>query len=204
MKKITLSDIVSAAALVTVAMTAQGAHGAVLNYQFETTLNDGFFVTGAPEIDVDPNPDFIRGAFSFNDSALTGVGFESLGTDDGLQIALTEDPRVTEGLDPRAPDFPTVNFQDGELIGLDWFAVYHPFTAVAELNYPGDFIDIKGDQVNYGFDPTFYTPQDEPRQPILGTGTVEYTLVPEPTMLLGIATSALSFSALRRRKTRPV
>ncbi|MEL6136014.1 MAG: PEP-CTERM sorting domain-containing protein [Cyanobacteria bacterium J06626_23] len=200
MKNITLSGIACATALGAVALTAPSTHAAVLTYEFQATLDNGFFLTGAPEIGVEPAPDFYKGIFSFDSSALTGIGFESLGLNDGLEINLVNDPRVDETLDPRAPEFPVVNFQDGELLGLDWLAIYHPFTAVAELDYPGDFVRISGTELTDGFDPTFYTPEDEPRQPILGSGTVAYSQVPEPATLLGLATAALSLGAVHRRR----
>ena len=198
MKNITLSGVICVAVMG--AITASSAQAAVLKYEFQATLDSSIFLTGAPEIGIEPRPDFYKGIFSFDDSALSGIGFESLGTGDGLEINLVNDPRVDETLDPRVPEFPVVNFQDGELIGLDWFAVYHPFTAVPELDYPGDFVRISGTELADGFDPTFYTPEDEPRQPILGFGTVAYNQVPEPAMLLGLTTGALGLGVLRRKQ----
>ncbi|MEM9164006.1 MAG: PEP-CTERM sorting domain-containing protein [Cyanobacteria bacterium P01_F01_bin.4] len=185
-------------ALGTAAVAASPAQAAT--YRFQATLTESLFLTGAPEIDLEPNPDFYRGTFSFDDASLTGVGFESLGADANLEVSLEEDPRVDQEIDPRFPEFPTVNFQDGELLGLDWFAVYHPFTIVPELGYPGDFVRISGTELTDGFDPTFYTPEDEPRSPVLGFGTVEYSPVPEPGLLLGLATAILGFRGLRRKK----
>jgi hypothetical protein len=159
-------------------------------YQFQATLSEGFFLSGAPEIGVEPQPDFYRGTFSFDETSLTGMGFESLDARANLMVSLAEDPRVNQSIDVRFPEFPKVNFQDGELLGLDWYAVYHPFTAVPEQNYPGDFVRISGTELTDGFDPTFYTPADEPRQPVLGFGTVTYTAVPEPSSVMGWAIAA--------------
>ncbi|NEP18424.1 MAG: PEP-CTERM sorting domain-containing protein [Leptolyngbya sp. SIO4C1] len=179
----------AAATFGTVTVTVDAAQAAT--YQFRAMLSESIFLTGAPEIDLEPNPDFYRGTFSFDDSSLTGVGFESLGAEANLEVSLAEDPRVNQNIDPRFPEFPTVNFQDGELIGLDWFAVYHPFTNVPALDYPGDFVRISGTDLTDGFDPTFYTPPDEPRSPVLGFGTVQYSVVPEPGTILGLAAIAL-------------
>ena len=152
-----------------------------VQYGFTTNLVESIFIEGAPEIGLEANPDFYKGTFTFDESLLTGIGLETI---PALSVALEEDPRVNQDLDPRFPDFPTVSFQDGELLGLDWLAIYHPFSAVPELDYPGDFLRISGTELTDGFDPTFYTPEDDPRTPILGLGTVEYSSIPEPTLIL--------------------
>lgn len=50
------------------------------------------------------------------------------------------------------------------------------FGAVPELNYPGDFLRISGTELTDGFDPTFYTSEDDPRTPVLGFGVVQYDI----------------------------
>ncbi|MEL7313413.1 MAG: PEP-CTERM sorting domain-containing protein [Cyanobacteria bacterium J06559_3] len=195
-----LTALSIAATLGTAIAVAEPTHAATVTYQFEANLIESLFLTGAPEIELEPNPDLYTGRFSFDDAALTGVGFESLGAEAGLEVSLFDDPRVNQEVDARFPEFPTVNFQDGELIGLDWFAVYHPFTNVPELDYPGDFVRISGTDLTDGFDPTFYTPEEEPRNPVLGFGTVEYSQVPEPGTVLSLAILALgSGLAVRKR-----
>ena len=97
-----------------------------------------------------------------------------------------------------------VNFQDGELLGLDWFVVYHPFTNVPELDYPGDFVRISGTELTDGFDPTFYTPEEEPRSPVLGFGTVKYSAVPEPGTILGLLATVFGSSWMTKKKIRSV
>ena len=171
-----------------------------VTYRFESNMIEGLFLEGAPEIDLEPNPDLYEGSITFEDSSLTGEGFESFGVESGLTVSLFDDPRVNQEIDQRFSEFPKVNFQDGELLGLDWFPVYHPFTNVPELDYPGDFIRISGTEFTDGFDPTFYTPEDEPRSPVLGFGTVEYTRVPEPGTIFGLATATLGVGLLRRKK----
>ncbi|MEM7715150.1 MAG: PEP-CTERM sorting domain-containing protein, partial [Cyanobacteria bacterium P01_A01_bin.68] len=171
-----------------------------VTYRFESTMIEGLFLEGARSIDLEPNPDLYDGSFTFDDSSLTGVGFESFGVAEGLTVSLFDDSRVNQDIDVRFPGFPKVNFQDGKLLGLDWFAVYHPFTNVPELDYPGDFIRISGKEFTDGFDPTFYTPEDELRSPVLGFGTVEYTRVPEPGTILGLAIVTLGVGLLRRKK----
>lgn len=168
-------------------------------YRFQATLSESLFLTGAPEIGIEPRPDFYRGLISFDDSSLTGMGLESLGVDANLEVALAEDPRVNQDIDIRFPEFPQVSFQDGEFLGLDWYAVYHPFTNVPEQNYPGDFVRISGTELTDGFDPTFYTPEDEPRSPVIGFGTVAYEKVPEPVSVVGLAIAALSASLLLKK-----
>lgn len=172
-------------------------------YQFQGILEESIFLTGVPEIGIQPNPEFYKGTFTFDHELLTGVGFESLGAEANLKVSLAEDPRVDQTLDIRFPEFPTVNFQDGALLGLDWFAVYHPFTAVPELDYLGDFVRISGTELTDGFDPTFYTPQDEPRAPILGFGSVAYEKVPEPASVIGVAIAALSAGTLLKKQSKP-
>lgn len=123
-----------------------------------------------------------------------------MGADADLQISLIENPRVDQALHPRFPEFPRVNFQDGELLGLDWFAVYHPFTNVPELDYPGDFVWISGTELTDGFDPTFYTPEEESRSPVLGFSTVEYSAVPEPRTILGLLATVFGSSWMTKKK----
>ncbi|MEO0769505.1 MAG: PEP-CTERM sorting domain-containing protein [Cyanobacteria bacterium J06649_4] len=171
-------------------------------YRFQATLTESLFLTGAPEIGIAPDPDFYRGTFSFDHDLLTGVGLESLGAEANLEVSLAEDPRVNQEIDIRFPEFPTVNFQDGELLGLDWFAVYHPFTTVPALDYPGDFVRISGTELTDGFDPTFYTPEDEPRSPVLGFGTVAYSKVPEPGSVFGLAIAALGAGYLLKKQAK--
>lgn len=185
------------------------AAASAATFQFQATLDESLFLTGAPEIGIPPQPDFYKGTFSFDDSALTGIGFESLGAEANLQVSLAEDPRVDQTVDIRFPEFPQVNFQDGELLGLDWFAIYHPFTNVPEQNYPGDFVRISGTQLTDGFDPTFYTPADEPRSPVLGSGTVAYVAlpddaaaVPEPATVVGMAIAALAGGNMLKKRVQ--
>ncbi|MEL6940800.1 MAG: PEP-CTERM sorting domain-containing protein [Cyanobacteria bacterium J06598_1] len=193
---LTACTVAAATASVTLG-TISSARAAT--YQFRTTLSESLFLTGAPEIGREPTPDFYRGLISFNDSLLTGIGAESLGAEANLTVSLTEDPRVNQAIDTRFPEFPQVNFQDGEFLGLDWYAVYHPFTNIPEQNYPGDFVRISGTELTDGFDPTFYTPEDEPRSPVLGFGTVAYERVPEPVSVIGLAIAALSASLLLKK-----
>ena len=162
-------------------------------------MEESLFLDGAPEIGLEPNPDLYIGRVTFDGSLLSGVGMETFGPESGLKVFLLDDPRVNETLDIR-PNFPQVKFQDGELIGLDWDAVYHPFTVVPVLEYPGDFVKFVGDEFTDGFDPTFYTPEDEERAPVLGFGTVEFTKVNEPGKTLGLAIASLSIVGFYRKK----
>ena len=171
-------------------------------YQFQATLSESLFLTGAPEIGIEPRPDFYQGKISFNDSLLTGVGAESLGAEANVRVSLANDPRVNQSIDVRFPEFPQVNFLDGEFLGIDWYAVYHPFTNVPEQNYPGDFVRISGTELTDGFDPTFYTPEDEPRSPVLGFGTVAYTEIPEPMSVVGLAITALGAGTLLKKQSK--
>ncbi|MDJ0518088.1 MAG: PEP-CTERM sorting domain-containing protein [Trichodesmium sp. MO_231.B1] len=199
----TLTIVAAAIASSTLSLglvTVNPATAATVKYNFTLNLDSGFFLTGSPELDIAPNPDYYNGQFSFDDSSLTKVGFESLGVDDGLSIALFSDSRINAEDDERYPAFPTVNFFDGELLGLDYHVIYHPFTAVGD--YSGDFFHFSNGDFTDGFDPTFYTPEDEPRNPILGSGTVTYEAVPEPTTLIGLLGLGGWFltSTLQRRK----
>ncbi|MEM1170984.1 MAG: PEP-CTERM sorting domain-containing protein [Cyanobacteria bacterium P01_H01_bin.35] len=143
---------------------------------------------------------YYNGQFSFDNSNLTGVGYESLGVDDGLSIALFSDSRINAEDDERYPDFPTINFFNGELLGLDFHVIYHLFTAVGDFS--GDFFRFSNGDFTDGFDPTFYTLENEPRNPILGSGTVTDESVPEPATLIGILGLGGLFltSTLQRRK----
>jgi len=200
-QQLTWLKSIAATASVGITFLAMSAAQAA-TFQFQATLEESLFLTGAPEIGIEPRPDFYRGTFSFDETLLTGVGLESLGAEAGLEVSLAEDPRVNQEIDVRFPEFPQVNFQDGELLGLDWYAVYHPFTNVPEQNYPGDFVRISGTALTDGFDPTFYTPEEEPRSPVLGSGTVAYERVPEPVSVLGFAIAAFGASTLLKRKSK--
>ncbi|MEL7038325.1 MAG: hypothetical protein AAFO04_22315 [Cyanobacteria bacterium J06592_8] len=195
-----LAFVVSSLFLTSFVIKAEPTQAATIRYQFTTELEESLFLTGAPEIDLEANPDLYTGQFSFDGDFLTGVGFESLGAEAGLLVSLKDDPRVNQEVDPDFPLSPTVNFQDGELLGLEWFAVYHPFTNVPELDYPGDFVRISGTELTDGFDPTFYTEEDEPRNPVLGFGTVTYTQVPEPGIIAGLAITTLFAGSIKRSK----
>ncbi|MEM8778331.1 MAG: PEP-CTERM sorting domain-containing protein [Cyanobacteria bacterium P01_G01_bin.49] len=197
-QKLTL--VAASTALSLNAIAIESTQAATVTYQFKADLVESILLEGFPEIGLEANPDFYKGKLTFDDSLLTNMGFESLGVEDGLSVVLTSDPRINEELDPRFPDFPIVTFQDGELLGLDWFAVYHPFTNVPELNYPGDFLQITGTELTDGFDPTFYTPEEEPRSPVLGFGTVEYASVPEPSAIIGLAFFVLGAGSKLKRK----
>jgi hypothetical protein len=192
--------LVSSIVLGTIAIETKPAQADLVEYQFTADLVESLFLEGAPEINLEPNPDLYTGTFTFDDDFLTGIGFESVGAEAGLLVSLNDDPRVNQDVDPRFPEFPTVNFQDGKLLGLDWFAVYHPFTNVPELDYPGDFVRISGTDLTDGFDPTFYTEEDEPRSPVLGFGTVTYTKVPEPSIMAGLAMLTLFGGFVKRTK----
>ena len=171
-----------------------------LTYEFKGTMTQSLFLTGAPEIGLEANPDLYTGRFSFDSSSFTGVGLEIFGLESGLTVFLYDDPRVNETVDP-GPDSPQVRFQDGELLGLYWNAIYHPFTTVPEQGYPGDFVHITGSTFTDGFDPTFYTEEDEPRSPVLGFGTVEYTHVNEPRTIIPLAAMSLFALSSLRKKT---
>ncbi|MEO0807748.1 MAG: PEP-CTERM sorting domain-containing protein [Cyanobacteria bacterium J06643_4] len=197
--KTATATVIASVALGTLNSTISPVEAAT--FEFQATLSESLFLTGAPEIGIEPRPDFYRGLISFDDSSLTGIGAESLGAEANLKVSLTEDPRVDQSVDIRFPEFPKANFLDGEFLGIDWYAVYHPFTNVPELNYPGDFVRISGTALTDGFDPTFYTPEDEPRSPVLGSGTVAYTEVPEPVSVIGFAIAAVGAGSLLKKQT---
>jgi hypothetical protein len=174
----------------------ESTQAAIVRYNFTVNLESSFFLTGFPALNIPPNPDYYNGQFSVDDANLTGVGLESLGVDEGLSITLFDDPRIDEEDDERYPASPTVSFQDGKLLGLDYFVIYHPFSAFD--NYPGDFFRFANNDFTDGFDPTFYTPENEPRNPILGNGFVTYQVAPEPSLTIGLL-AALGLAALSRK-----
>ncbi|MEM1369347.1 MAG: PEP-CTERM sorting domain-containing protein [Cyanobacteria bacterium P01_H01_bin.15] len=196
-----LGLLTAAATLGTTLTGTQSAQARVLTYQFEVELTESLFLTGAPEIRFPANLDFYVGTIKINSHLLTGVGAETLGVSDGLEVVLASDPRVNSK-DTFSPTPTIANFLDGEFVGVNWYAVYHPFTNIPEQGYLGDFLRIEGDSFTDGFDTTFYTPEDEPRAPTFGFGTVEYTPVPEPGSLLCLSLIVVGGGLRRKLRAR--
>lgn len=122
----TLNRVLAAITGISLNLAAVGlesVEAAIIKYNFTVDLESSFFLTGSPALNIPPNPDYYNGRFSFDDASLTGVGLESLGVDDGLSITLFDDPRINEENDERYPTFPTVSFQNGQLLGLDYFVI---------------------------------------------------------------------------------
>lgn len=124
------------------------------------------------------------GSFSYDDDLLTGTGVETINASDGLAVNFDFlGQTFTEEDDFGFDNFPTVQFDNGNLIGLNYLGV-KPSTTVTigdeSTGSGGDFFTYDDDSVGSG------------------EGRVTYS-IPEPTTILGTFT-ALGFGALVTRK----
>jgi hypothetical protein len=171
------------------------AQAAVITYDFTTDLVSGFLSASALEFGLPFDQQPISGFFSYDDSALVGVGLEVLGEAEGLTAYLRRPFLVGGGLGlvqgigvPRLPL--AASFRDGELLGLG--AVF----ITAGSSFPGRFpinfegIEIDGQQVRniYRFQRSFSSTVYE--ADVYGNvqyslRTIDSTSVAEPNTVLG-------------------
>lgn len=147
------------------------AQAATVNYNLAGTIQNGL-LTGQT----------FSGTFSYDDSLLTGSGFETLGVS---QVNLSFlGSTFTAANDDSYPDSPTVEFSDGNFLGLNFtvssstpeFSLIPAFgNTVATFSYIGTNDD--------------------------GSGTIQYTVVPVPesSTVLGIIAVGMGGFFIRRK-----
>lgn len=169
--------IASIAAISVAAISARPTQAALLKYDFRAIATLG------------ENAGEYIGSFSFNDSALTSIGLEDIGVEDGLKVAFNYLGNNYTELDDDAYDaFPIATFNNGNLLGLSYL-VPNQFFIGSEIDTP----DIGGNK--------FFSIQEIDREStVLEVGTVTYTKVPEPLSLSGIAIAGTLGLYLNRKK----
>lgn len=163
-----------AAAISIAAIAPKPAEAAIVRYNFAFDGNSG--------------------SFEYDDSFLTGLGFENLGTDEGLKIAfnyLGNNYTEADDIDFQSLPlgFPIVSFNNGQIQGLSYFVA---------------------DQFIIGSDPStpevggrnFYTISNSVDTTL--AGTVTYTKVPEPFAVGGTAIAATLALWMKRKKKAAV
>jgi PEP-CTERM motif len=126
------------------------------------------------------------GLFTYESTLLTNRGLESISADQGLKVSFNFlDQAFTEADDFFASPFPVAQFNDGDVIGLNYFA-------------GNDNLDFRFGGANGGGGTVFaYSVGPVDRLTDSGSGTVTYS-VPEPATLAGLG--VLSLGLLLRKK----
>ncbi|MBH8554526.1 PEP-CTERM sorting domain-containing protein [Nostocaceae cyanobacterium CENA357] len=166
--------IAAFAAISVVAVGANPAQAALLNYNFTVNATSG------------SNPGEYFGSFQYDDSTLTNVGLETLGVENGLAVAFNYlGTNYTEADDTDFDSFPIVSFNNGQVLGLSYF-VADQFVIGSDVNTP----DLGGNR--------FYVIE----QSVNATevGTVSYTKVPEPLAITGTAIASVMGLWMQRKK----
>ncbi len=176
-------------ALIFTVIKSSPARAATITYDFTTNLKSGYFSALASELGTPDDQEPVSGFFSYDDSALTGIGVERLGKSEGLVATLnspfgTVSPFEMSGVD--VPFF--VTFNNRELVGLTAFFFTREFDSPF-----GSFelFRINGEEVE-----TQYSIRLSIFKTVSGSlsGNVQYSLrdvdgtstpVPEPTTALG-------------------
>lgn len=130
------------------------------------------------------------GFFSYDDSTLEGIGLETLGVNEGLDISFEFSGKTyNETDDIYFPNFPMVQFQDSSLLGLSFLADDSEFAFRIGTSNPDPDV-FGGDEFRYGARPD-----------VDGEGVVSYSSrpVPEPSAVTGLA---VVVGLLLRKKLR--
>lgn len=182
-----LSIAIVGAACVTIgsAVTASSAQASTITNNFRVDITQGTLA----------NQSFF-GNFTYDDSFLSGTGFESLTPSNGfLNLSFNFlDNIYTQENDVDSPDFPEVAFQDGSLLGLG-------FVVSENLAFPNPTF-IPGSIRAFGtLGPDFQVLVDgksdlDPDS--LGTVSYGVQAVPTPALLPGLI--GLGVGVLRKRR----
>ncbi|QSJ15719.1 PEP-CTERM sorting domain-containing protein [Nostoc sp. UHCC 0702] len=168
-----------AVAISVAAVGVKPTQAAIVDYDFTVKATSGDY------------PGEYYGSFKYDDSSLTGNGYESLSVDNGLSILFdylgsnyTEIDDFDYGY-----GYPTVSFQDGNLLGLSYL-VEDQFLIAAN----SDNADEGGKN--------FYTILSADLLSATEVGTVSYSKVPEPSTLGGMAIASAIGLWWKRQKKR--
>lgn len=164
-----------------------------IDFDFVVTVEDGSLA----------GEEFL-GSFGFDNAGLTGVGTETFGVAEGLEIDFTFDGvDFTAQSDIFFPDFPIVEFTDGVLAGLN-FSGGSLFPGL----FTPDFTIASADDELAGGDFFTYDTFDAGS----GTGVVAYTEVtdtevtdaadvPEPSFVFALLGLGLLLKQVKRDRT---
>lgn len=171
-KNLVLASV--ATAISVAAIGVKPTQAAVINYQFTVDVTSG------------GNPGQYYGSFRYDDSTLTNIGLETIGTENGLAVAFNYLGNIyTAQDDTDYANFPIVSFNNGLLQGLNYW-VADKFAIAGDLNTP----EVGGNK--------FYAiNQSVNLRPV---GTVRYSQVPEPLTLGGTAIAGAIGLWLKRKK----
>lgn len=167
-------SIATLAAISFAAVEAIPTQAATIKYKFTANVTSG------------SNPGEYLGSFQYDDSFLTGLGLETLGIEDGLKVTFNYlGETFTEEDDADFDAYPIVSFDDGKILGLNYF-VADKFTIAGDLDTP----DVGGN-IFYVIDESVNT---------TAVGTVTYSRVPEPLAIGGTAIAATAGLFIKRKK----
>jgi hypothetical protein len=163
-----------AAAISVAVMGTKPVQAALVNYNFTVSATSG------------DNPGQYFGSFQYDDSALTNIGLETLGVENGLAVAFNYlDTNYTEVDDTDFDSFPIASFNNGEVLGLSYF-VADQFAIASDPSTP----DVGGNKF-YTITQSVNTTQ---------VGTVKYAKVPEPLAVAGTAIAGVMGLWMQRKK----
>jgi hypothetical protein len=163
-----------ATAISVAAIGVKPTQAAVINYKFTVDATSG------------DNPGQYFGSFRYDDSTLTNTGIETIGTENGLALAFNYlGTTYTEKDDIDYANFPIVSFNNGSLLGLNYW-VADKFMIVSDVNTP----DVGGNKF-YAINQSVNTTQ---------VGKVSYTQVPEPLTIGGTAIAGAMGLWMKRNK----
>ncbi|MEJ1933248.1 PEP-CTERM sorting domain-containing protein [Nostoc sp. NIES-2111] len=167
-------SIATLAAISFAAVEAIPTQAATIKYKFTANVTSG------------SNPGEYLGSFQYDDSFLTGLGLETLGIEDGLKVTFNYlGETFTEEDDADFDAYPIVSFDDGKILGLNYF-VADKFTIAGDLDTP----DVGGN--------IFYVIDESVNA--TAVGTVTYSRVPEPLAIGGTAIAATAGLFIKRKK----
>lgn len=178
-----------AAAAATLSFAAMEAKSQAATITYDFTVD----VTSGPLSDTQP-----FGFFTYDDSTLIGSGLETLGVDQGLSISFNFLNKTYDETDDIGfPTYPTVQFQDSDLLGLSFVTFYAPSFQTFGI---GNEVDISTGVIGSGGGNIFAYDTD-PSIEFEGLGTVKYSPrpVPEPNTVVGLG--ALGLALLLKRVT---
>lgn len=159
-----------AAAISVAAIAPKSAQAAIVNYNFTVDTGSAQYL----------------GSLKYDDSFLTGSGFELLGVENELTVAfnyLGNDYTEADDIDFDA--FPIVSFNDGQFQGLSYW-VADQFVIGSVPSTP----EVGGNN--------FYTVSNSTDTTL--AGTVTYAKVPEPFAVGGTAIAATLGLWMKRKK----
>jgi hypothetical protein len=166
--------IAALAAISVAGVGAKPAKAALLTYNFTVNATSG------------SNPGEYFGSFQYDGSALTSVGLETLGVENGLAVTFNYlGTNYTEADDIDFDSFPIVSFNNGQVLGLSYF-VADQFVIASDINTP----DVGGDR--------FYVVEQSVNT--TEVGTVSYAKVPEPLAISGTAIASVMGLWIQRKK----